>query len=249
MNESIKQLLNVQGRDSELDGYRMESAAIPKRVASLKAEIQANKTALENAKKDLMQFQVAKKQKDLDLETREAAIRKHSGELNAVKTNEAYRALVGEIDKAKADKSTFEDEVLVLMDQIDQANKVWKEKESTAKSIESGLQTQIGTWEAKQKEFDDLAGKKLVERDELLNALPVPLRESYERLRQSKRNNAVVPIRNGQCTGCHMKVSPNLINEISRGKKLMACESCARIVYLEETPAAEPAAVPATEIK
>src|ERR1700679_3526932 len=113
VNESIKQLLNVQERDAEMDGFRMESAAIPKRVAALKAEIQANKTALENAKKDLLQFQLAKKEKDMDLETREASIRKHSGELNAVKTNEAYRALVGEIDKAKQEKSAFEDEVLV----------------------------------------------------------------------------------------------------------------------------------------
>jgi hypothetical protein len=141
---------------------------------------------------------------------------------------------MGEIEKAKQEKSVLEDEVLVLMDQIDQANKVWKEKESSAKSIESGLQTQIATWEAKQKEFDAQAEQKSVEREGLVAALPAPLRESYERLRQNKRTNAVVPIRNGQCTGCHMKVSPNLINEISRGKKLMACESCARIVYLEE---------------
>jgi uncharacterized protein len=222
-----------------MDGFRMESEAIPKRVAALKAEILANKTALENAKKELMQFQVTKKQKDLDLETREAAIRKHSGELNAVKTNEAYKALMGEIDKAKQEKSGLEDEVLVLMDQIDQAGKVWKEKEANAKSTESTLQAQITIWEDKQKEFDALAEQKLAERGGLIDALSAPLREAYERLRQNKRANAVVPIRRDQCTGCHMKVSPNLINEVARGKKLMTCESCARIVYLEEEPVAE----------
>ena len=87
MNESIQQLLKVQEQDSAYDRLRAESSAIPKKVEALKAEIQANKTALENAKKDLVQFQLAKKQKDLDLETREAAIRWHSGELNALKTN------------------------------------------------------------------------------------------------------------------------------------------------------------------
>ncbi len=128
MNDNIKQLLQLQERDSDLDRVRAEAASIPAKITALKTEIQTNKSALENAKQDLTQFQVAKKQKDLDLESREAAIRKHSGDLNAVKTNDAYRALLGEIEKAKQDRSALEDDVLRLMEQIDQANKIWKEK-------------------------------------------------------------------------------------------------------------------------
>jgi len=236
MNESIAQLLKVQEQDSEYDRLRAESAAIPKKVTALKNEIQANKTALETAKKDLLQFQLTKKQKDLDLETREGAIRKHTGELNAVKTNEAYRALMGEIDKAKQEKSVLEDEVLVLMEQIDQANKLWKDKEAGAKSIESGLQKQISDLEAQQQQLDAAAQEKLSGREAIVAGLAKPLRDSYERLRQNKRANAVVPVRKGQCTGCHMSVSQNLINELTRGQKLITCESCARIVYLEAQP-------------
>lgn len=236
MNDSIKQLLNVQAHDADYDRLRGEAAAIPAKIMALKNEIQANKAALEAAKKDLTQFQLTKKQKDIDLETREGAIRKHSGELNAVKTNEAYKALMGEIEKAKQEKSVLEDEVLVLMDNIEQANKLWKEKEASAKGIENGLQAQISEWETKQKGIETAADQKKQERDALVAALPVKLREPYEGLRSHKRTNAVVPIRKEQCTGCHMRVSPNLINELHRGQKLMTCESCARIVYLEETP-------------
>ena len=55
-----------------------------------------------------------------------------------------------------------------------------------------------------------------------------------EKLRKGKRGAGIVPIRNEQCSGCHMKVSQNLINEVRRGQKMMTCESCSRIVYLEE---------------
>ena len=133
--------------------------------------------------------------------------------------------------------------MLVLMDQIDQANKVWKDKEASAKSIESGLQARIkiSAWEAKaeEKTLEAAAGAKSWRSAKwLVAALPaIRCANRMSVCAQNKRTNAVVPIRNGQCTGCHMRVSPNLINEIQRGQKLMTCESCARIVYTEEAPA------------
>jgi len=238
MNDTIKSLLNLQERDLDMDRLRAELAAIPAKIAALKGEIQAAKTSLEDAKKDLTQLQLAKKQKELDLDTQEGSIRKHSTELNAVKTNEAYRALLGEIDKAKLEKSALEDQILQIMEQMDQASRIWKEKESGSKANEAGLQKQISDWEAKQQELQQVLSSKESERAQALSALSKGLADHYSKIRTGKRGAAVVPIRKEQCSGCHMKVSQNLINEVRRGQKLMTCESCSRIVYLEEVPAA-----------
>src|SRR5258706_11161701 len=146
MKDTIKSLLALQERDLDLDRLRAELAAIPATIVKLKADIQAAKTALEDAKKDMTQIQLAKKQKELDLDTQESAIRKHSTELNAVKSNDAYRALMGEIEKAKQEKSGLEDQILQLMEQSDQAVRLWKEKEATSKSDEAGIQKQILEW-------------------------------------------------------------------------------------------------------
>src|SRR5438477_12649784 len=143
MKDMIKSLLNLQERDLELDRLRGEFLSIPGKIAKLKADIQAAKTALEEAKKDMTQLQLTKKQKELDLDAQEAAIRKHSTELNAVKTNEAYRALMGEIEKAKQEKSALEDQILQLMEQMDQATRTWKEKEVGSRSHEAELLKQI----------------------------------------------------------------------------------------------------------
>ncbi len=238
MKELIKQVLTLQKHDLELDGLQNEAASIPAKIAAIKADIQGRKIALEGAKKDLQQFQMAKKQKDLDLDAQESAIRKHSGELNQVKTNEAYRALTGEIDKAKAERSKLEDAILQLMDQIDQANKIWKDKESVSKGEENDLLKQISDWEAKQKALEQQTAEKKVERDQAFAALDKPLASTYARIRGNRKGAAAVPIRSEQCAGCHMKVAQSLINEVRRGQKLLTCESCSRILYLEETVAA-----------
>jgi predicted nucleic acid-binding Zn-ribbon protein len=239
MKEDIKALLSVQERDLDLDHLRAELAAVPGKISGLKGEIQAAKTALEDAKKELTQLQLQKKQKELDLDSQEGAVRKHSTELNSVKTNEAYKALLGEIEKAKQDKSTLEDQILQIMESMDQATKSWKEKEANSKNNEAGLLKQISDWEAKQVELQQTLTGKETEREQSLASLPKNLADQYNKLRNGKHvKAAVVPIRSEQCSGCHMKVSQNLINEVRRGQKLMTCESCSRIVYLEEVPAA-----------
>lgn len=237
MNDSIKQLLGLQERDLELDRLQASLAAIPGEIALLKKQIADAKAALENSKKELTQLQLARKEQEVDLESKETAIRKHSTELNAVKTNEAYRALLGEIEKAKQEKSLLEDAVLQLMDKIDQANRLWKQNEAGAKAAEGEKLRLISEWEAKQKNLKQDIAQKQTDRDQLAGGLNKNLVASYERIRKNKRGAAVVALKNEQCSGCHMKVSQHLINEVRRGQSLIPCESCSRIVYLEEVPA------------
>ena len=234
MNESIKQLLALQDRDLEIDRLRTDAAAIPAKVQAVKKRIDDAKAALENAKKDLTQLQLARKQKEIDLETQENAIRKHAGELNAVKSNDAYKALLGEIEKAKKDKSVLEDQILQVMEDTDKATRVWKEKEADHKNHEGELLKQIAELEAKKQALEQSISGKQTERAQLVDGYAKPLMEQYNRLRSGGRGAAVVPLRNEQCSGCHMRVSPNLVNEVRRGQRLMTCESCSRIVYLEE---------------
>jgi len=234
----MKTLLALQDRDLELDRLNAELRAVPGKIAEIKSAIEGAKKALENAKKELTALQMIRKQKELDLETQEGAIRKHSADLNAVKTNDAYRALLGEIEKAKQGQSALEDEVLQLMEQIDQVSRSWKEKETGFKASEAGLLKQISDWEAKQKELEQTLAGKQAERQAAFDALPTNMSAPYDRIRKVKRGAAIVPIHSEQCSGCHMRVSQSLINEVRRGQKLIACESCSRIVYLEEVLAA-----------
>jgi predicted nucleic acid-binding Zn-ribbon protein len=228
MKDAIKTLLALQERDLELDRLSAELRAVPGKIAALKGQIQAAKLVLEEAKKESTALQMTRKQKELDLETAE----------NAINTNEAYRALLGEIEKAKNEKSALEDQVLQLMDQSDQAIRFWKDKEAVFKRDEVDFLKQIGDWEVRQEALRQEIADKEAQRREAAAALPHLMAEHYERVRKGKKGAALVPIRKEQCSGCHMKVSQNLINEVRRGQKLIPCESCSRIVYLEEVVAA-----------
>ena len=235
MQEPIKQLLGLQERDLELDRLRAELAAVPKAIEGIKKQTEAERTALEESKKELTQMQLQRKEKEVDLETKEGEIRKHTTELNAIKSNDAYRSMLGEIEKIKQEKSTLEDLILQLMDKVDQAQHSWKAREAAFKTAEGEGQRKIADWESKQKNLEEQIAQKQKERDDLAAGYPPKVVEGYQRLRNGKPGAVIVPIRAEQCAGCHMRVSHNLVNEVKRGQAINFCEHCQRIVYLEES--------------
>jgi predicted nucleic acid-binding Zn-ribbon protein len=242
MNEGIKQLLVLQERDMELDKLQMDIQAIPKEIAGIRAQMASEKAALEDSKKELTHVQTARKEKEAELASKEEAVRKHTAELNSIKSNDAYRSMMGEIEKSKREQSILEDEILQLMEKVDQAQKVWRERENLAKSTEGERQKQISDLETKQKSLEEQKAQKQTQRAELATTYPKNTLTRYEQLRGGKKGGPViVPLKNGQCGGCHMRISPNLENEVKRGQVIMYCEHCSRIVFLEEV-AAKPAA-------
>ncbi len=237
MHESIKQLLVLQDRDLDIDRLHNESERVPKDIAAIKKQMADEKAALEDSKKELTHVQSLRKEKEADLSSKEESVRKHTAELNSIKSNDAYRAMMGEIEKAKKDRSALEDEILQLMEKVDQAQQVWRERENAAKSVAGEREKQIADLEAKQKSLEEQIAQKQKERDALAAGYPQPLYQRYQTLRKGQRVAVVVPIRAEQCSGCHMRLSPNLINEVKRGQTVMFCEHCSRMVFLEEAVA------------
>lgn len=54
-----------------------------------------------------MDAQLNRKNSKMEIDAKDQAVRKHSGELNNVKSNDAYKALVSEIEAAKKEKFSW----------------------------------------------------------------------------------------------------------------------------------------------
>jgi hypothetical protein len=81
--------------------------------------------------------------------------------------------------------------------------------------------------------------KKITElrskRDKFIPFIDKKLLDKYERILRNKKDSvAVVPIRNGSCQGCFMTLPPQTINEVRKDDKIVICENCSRILYIEE---------------
>ena len=71
------------------------------------------------------------------------------------------------------------------------------------------------------------------ERKGIVTGVDETLLSIYERLLKVKGDAAVVPLIDGLCRGCHMKVTTSTHLSAKAEKEITHCEQCGRIVYLE----------------
>ena len=238
LNDAILGLVRLQELDKELDVLRRHAAKIgPQReaVAVRRAALLAQHA---HSKKNLIDAQVQKKNLEMDIDTKDQVIRKSSGELNSVKSNDAYKVLLTQIEAAKKEKSAIEDQVLVLMETIDGLQKA-------AKSVEAEHQRQCAALDAEDAALNEQeaadksqAEAKHAEREAFAAGLPNAARERYDSIQRGRPGfQAVVPFQDMICGGCHTGLTASLLNEVMKGKELVACESCSRLLYIPPKPA------------
>ena len=234
MNEQLKGLIELQEVDLLLDRIRSEIDHIPKEIDRLKTESEQSQASLDELKKKITELQVDKKNEELELKTKEEELKKHQSELFSIKTNEAYTALLKEIEEGKKLKNDIEDTVLAVMEQEDALLAQEKiKKEELAKKKEEVTKQQKELEDKLQRLKQNLQEVQSDQKQKIAN-IKSEIVKRYQRIREKKDGVAVVPIADRFCGGCSIALPPQVINDVLKGEELVACRNCLRILYLKE---------------
>lgn len=232
--ENVAQLVRLQEQDKFLDGLKASLDKIPADIQAIEKFLEAEKAKLGEAKAKAGRLQLAKKDKESQLQQKEEAARKHGEELNKVKTNEAYKALLLEIEKAKADASELETAILLIMEELDQAARDEKTAAAMIKEDEAKKLQEIEVLKAKEAELKSRFDQEQSKRDGMTPGIPEDASKQYDYLRRRKPDGeALAKIRGSSCGACRIALPPQAIVEVAKNR-LVTCESCQRILYSEE---------------
>ncbi|MBI4395941.1 MAG: hypothetical protein HY548_02520 [Elusimicrobia bacterium] len=241
VNENVVPLIKLQEFDRELDGLVQAKARIEPERNKAKEEIHFLQTQFEETKKALTQAQVEKKSLELDIESKDQAVRKSSSELNSVKSNEAYKALLNQIEEAKKAKSALEDQVLELMERMERLQKDLKEHDKAFQQNKSVCEQKIAGFDGEEKKLQEKIDQAKAERETFSQSIPKDLLQRYNGIHRGRRGfQVLVPIKDMICGGCRQTLPPTVLNETMKGKELISCDSCSRILYVPpEAPASD----------
>ncbi|MDP3143113.1 MAG: C4-type zinc ribbon domain-containing protein [Candidatus Omnitrophota bacterium] len=238
IREQIKKLVALQAIDKEIYRFEKEKNDQPQIVAQLQKIFEDKKVNLKALEDNLKALLVKRKDRELSLAIKEGDTKKSQTQMYALKTNKEYQAKLKEIEGINADKSVLEEEILkilveldVLKAQTDQENELLKKEEvvflSEKKKIEDRLQeveAQLTDAQAKRKQVIPEIDKKIL--------------ASYERILRGREGMALAAVKDAvkdySCQGCFINVTAQVVNEIKKHDRLVICESCARILYLED---------------
>jgi len=232
--ELLLNLIELQEVDKEIYALKRRFDEIPTRIKSLDLELENANFAVKTKDDELKAVQLKRKEKEIDLETKENSIKKFQGQLYQVKTNNEYNAIEKEIGGMKADKSLLEEEILGIFDKIEtaeknlaEAKKALTEDKKRIDSDKSGIESEKKEIEAKLVEFQE-------KRKTILPMIDKETLARYERILYGKDGLALVPVRGDNCGGCFVHLPPQVINEIRIKEQIIYCERCARMLYTEK---------------
>jgi predicted nucleic acid-binding Zn-ribbon protein len=232
--EGLRRLVELQKLDDELAMLEEEHRALPARREALAAQQRAAEERLAAGRDALRTAELAQRQAERDLQEREATVSRLEGQQFQVKTNEAYTALLREIDHARAAISGCETRILEAMEAIESCGAAVSAAEGEAKASGERAQTGARTLAARETELAGRIVELRERRAEARGRVERDLVELYERIAVRKRP-AVVTVTREICTGCRVDIPPQRFVELQGRERVVTCGRCQRILILAET--------------
>jgi predicted nucleic acid-binding Zn-ribbon protein len=217
----------------QLTDLRERKERGPKQLKARDANLARLGDELAKLQADQKAARVRSDQKQLLLKSGEEKIEGLKVKLNAAASNREYQALKDQIAADQMAGSVLADEILENMEKIDelaaqvaeQQAKIVVTKEELSKA-QKGILDQAGLLDTDIKRLEaDLTAAE--------SALPPDFLANYQRVVNSKGEDAMAEVQGEFCGGCYQQLTPNNMAELSMSMAIF-CRNCGRLIYLPE---------------
>jgi uncharacterized protein len=239
MHADLERVIALQRLDTQANAARKKLSEGPEREKAFDARLEAAKQQIADAKAKLAANQEARRAIEKDIALHQGRLSKYRDQAMAVKTNQEYHAIQHEIAHAQGEVKKHEDSMLERMVEADDLT-------ATIKAAEAQLATEQKTIDADRKrsktedaELQQSLETLGAERAAIVAALDSRVLATYEQSATRRQGIAVAEAKDGICTICHVRLRPQVFNDVRRNDTIVQCESCQRILYF---------VVPATQV-
>ncbi len=233
MEEVFKKLRSLQEILSQKFGIEREVEEIPKILAT-RTELlnRMKKSYLEKTQEYETKSRYIDELRNKAIEA-ERVREGYEQQMDMIQTQREYEALDKEIkDSGEKEQDLRRD--LQREEQLLSEMKVNLEKDE---SMISKQEEEVQKEKSRIKEAvqEKSKGLKTLEKKEksITPGLDEEILFKFERIIKSKAGLGIVPIEHGVCSGCHMILAAQFVNDVHRGEGIMFCPNCSRILFYQ----------------
>lgn len=231
METEFENLIKLQKLDIEIRNTSVLLDDIPYQIEEIDKKSKESLKIVQAAKDNFVQNQKKRRGQESELQDKKEIIEKYKRQLNGVKTNKEYSSLLKEIDETNAKIDFLEEKIIGEMLSADDIEKEIKAASKKAEEVQAELSRKKGViFQEKDKAEEKLKDLE-AEREELLPKIPSDQMKLYKQISRIKNGIVLSPVTEEFCTMCHMRVRPQMVNELIAGTQIITCENCGRILY------------------
>ena len=247
MLPDLKLLIQLQDLDSTAERLRRRMADLPAAQAALDSRLAELTGAVASVKERITASQASRREIEKDLAAVQTRLSKYKDQLMEVKTNKEYHAMQTEITAAEAVVRREEDRLLEQMEEAETLAAQLKAAESALKTGQADVIRNRQQMDTDRTTTEQDLDRANVERAQVAGSVSPPVLALFERVSKHRKGLAMSEAREGLCTQCHVRLRPQVYNELRRNESVMQCESCSRILYFVAPAVAASASSPEPE--
>jgi uncharacterized protein len=226
VRDQLLLLTELQNLDNQLSALAEKIKQLPLQLQPYEAACAQAHQTLERLQAEVSQWERQQRVIERDLADSQSALTRTQAKLREVKTNKEYSAVLTEVATAEQRITALEDQILQLMEQTEQQRQTIQMQEQGVREARQKLREQNKHVQAAQESLNQEIASEQEKRQKITSPLDPKLYESYQQLATRHGGRAVVHLRDGVCTGCHLRISPQLIADIRLQQKLYTCPYC-----------------------
>ncbi|MBA7527985.1 hypothetical protein ES705_20168 [subsurface metagenome] len=233
MEIEFEKLINLQKLDKEITDISLFLENIPSKTEEINKKIETSSQIVTLAKEKMTQNQ--KKRRDLEAAVKDIKeqISKYNRQLNEVKTNREYSILLKEIEEAKQKDNDMEEEIISEMLSADEIEDEIKTASQQYSKAEEKFSKEKDVLQQEEKKFEAKRDKLNQRKEKLVPKIPSDRVSLYLKIYKRKSGIALSPVKEEFCSLCHLRIRPQVINELKGKEKIILCENCGRILYCD----------------
>lgn len=224
-----KVLAELAAYDRKVFHHSSAIAAGRRQEEKLRAEEVEAASAVAETRQRLEAAQGENRRLEKEADEMRRQAKHHGGRLNEIQDSREWRALNDEVRYLQRQAENRDEKALENMEAIEKLEAEYAEAEREFNSRKEQISNKRNLIVAEREEHEKQLAVARAEREEFLGQVPAATMRFYER-RAKRQDMPVVWMREGSCSHCHAKLTPQGINDVRGGQRLVTCESCGRLV-------------------
>lgn len=234
MKEELTNLIRLQEIDDNLMELEMELGDLPKQVVMLRETLDEGKKLIVEYEAETKSNLEERTQLEADNDVLNEQLAKYKEQIFLVQTNKEYDAINSQIDQVQENIHDNENKVIQLYSREEELKELLDELKNTQTTANVEFEEKEEELNKKLEETQDEKLQLTHEREKLVVRLKIPVYNHYERIRNSRDGKGVAYVYNSACGGCFSTIPPQRIVEIEHMTDFINCETCGRILVMEQ---------------
>ena len=233
MKEKLLALAELQNVDLELAALKKSHSIFPKNLAELEKELEMSRSAVQAKRDQVADLERQRHEKEHTISDEKDKVKKWEARLAEQRSTREYSALAREIDIAKKANLNMSEELVEITRELATSREELNGAERTFATQQADIQKRMEELKGKMAEASGQSGELEKKREAATRGVDSNLLRRYESIRK-KRLPVLVPLDDATCTGCNMRIPPQLANNLRSSRGTDICPNCRRMIYQPE---------------